>query len=87
MVRCRALRHTQVPHSLAPPGSAEGHCESSGRKRTIAQAVAKDGGERVLRTVGGPSCVAKNRYRITDDLPLAWPAFVNALSHHQPTQE
>jgi hypothetical protein len=58
-----------------------------GRKRTIAQAIGKDGGERVLRTVGGPSCVAKNRYGITDDLPLAWPAFVNALSHHQPIQE
>lgn len=58
-----------------------------GRKRTIAQAIGKDGGERVLRTVGGPSCVAKNRYGITDDLPLAWPAFVHALSHHQPNQE
>jgi hypothetical protein len=58
-----------------------------GRKRTIAQAIGKDGGERVLRTVGGPSCVAKNRYGITDDLPLSWPAFVHALSNHQPAQE
>lgn len=51
-----------------------------GRKRTIAHAVGKDGGERVLRTVGGPSCVAKNCYGLTEELPLAWPAFVNALS-------
>lgn len=58
-----------------------------GRKRTIAQAIGKDGGERVLRTVGGPSCVAKNRYGITDDLPLSWPAFVHALSNHPLKQE
>lgn len=58
-----------------------------GRKRTIAQAIGKDGGERVLRTVGGPSCVAKNRYGIIDDLPLSWPAFVHALSNHKPAQE
>ena len=43
-----------------------------GRKRTIAHAVGKDGGERVLRTVGGPSCVAKNRYNLDGELPLDW---------------
>jgi hypothetical protein len=53
------------------------------RKRTIAHAIGRDGGERVLRTVGGPSCVAKNRYGITDELPLAWAAFVAALSSTQ----
>ncbi|GIW85378.1 MAG TPA: ATP-binding protein [Dehalococcoidia bacterium] len=57
-----------------------------GRKRTIAHALGKDGGERVLRTVGGPSCIAKNRYGLTEDLPLSWAAFVAALSNHQPTQ-
>ena len=55
-----------------------------GRKRTIAHAVGKDGGERVIRTVGGPSCVAKNRYGLTEELPLSWNAFVNALTV-QPT--
>ncbi len=55
-----------------------------GRKRTIAHALGKDGGERVLRTVGGPSCIAKNRYGLTEDLPLSWAAFVAALSNHQP---
>jgi len=54
------------------------------RKRTIAHAIGKDGGERVLRTVGGPSCVAKNRYGLTEELPLSWAAFVSALSNHQP---
>ena len=61
-----------------------------GRKRTIAKAIGKDGGDRVLRTVGGPSCVAKNRYGITEELPLSWDAFVTALSthsHHQPHNE
>lgn len=51
-----------------------------GRKRTIAHAIGKDGGERILRTVGGPSCVAKNRYGLTEELPLSWDAFVNAVS-------
>lgn len=50
------------------------------RKRTIAHAIGKDGGERILRCVGGPTCVAKNRYGITDELPLSWGAFVAALS-------
>jgi hypothetical protein len=53
------------------------------RKRTIAHAIGRDGGERVLRTVGGPSCIAKNRYGITEELPLSWAAFVAALSANQ----
>ncbi len=60
-----------------------------GRKRTIARAIGKDGGDRVLRTVGGPSCVAKNRYGIADELPLDWAAFMTALTttHQPPTEE
>jgi hypothetical protein len=54
------------------------------RKRTIAHAIGKDGGERILRCVGGPSCVAKNRYGITNELPLSWAAFIQALSNNQP---
>jgi hypothetical protein len=57
-------------------------CEDAGfnRKRTIAHAIGRDGGERILRCVGGPSCVAKNRYGIREDLPLSWAAFVDAMS-------
>lgn len=51
-----------------------------GRKRSIAHAIGKDGGERVLRAIGGPSCVAKNRFGLTEELPLAWSAFMSALS-------
>jgi hypothetical protein len=54
------------------------------RKRTIAHAVGKDGGERIVRCVGGPTCVAKNRYGISGELPLSWPAFIQALSNQQP---
>jgi hypothetical protein len=53
------------------------------RKRTIAHAIGKDGGERILRCVGGPTCVAKNRYGITEELPLSWSAFIQALSNNQ----
>src|SRR5262249_59393239 len=53
------------------------------RKRTIAHALGRDGGERVLRCVGGPSCIAKNRYGLTEELPLSWAAFVSALSTSQ----
>jgi hypothetical protein len=53
------------------------------RKRTIAHALGKDGGERILRTTGGPSCIAKNRYGLVGDLPLAWTAFVEGLSNTQ----
>nr|BDD45926.1 hypothetical protein 6 [Pseudomonadaceae bacterium] len=60
-------------------------CEDAGfnRKRTIAHAIGGDGGERVLRCVGGPSCVAKNRYGIAEELPLSWTAFIQALSSNQ----
>jgi len=53
------------------------------RKRTIANAIGKDGGERILRCVGGPSCIAKNRFGIAEELPLSWAAFMAALSNTQ----
>ena len=40
--------------------------------RTKATAVGKGGGERILRCVGGPSCIAKNRYDLPAELPLDW---------------
>jgi hypothetical protein len=49
------------------------------RKRTIAHAIGKDGGERIMRAFGSPSCVAKNRYGIAEELPLSWSAFVSAM--------
>ncbi|MGB7323966.1 MAG: ATP-binding protein [Rubripirellula sp.] len=58
--------------------------EESGfnRKRTTAHAIGKEGGERVIRAFGSPTCVAKNRYGIGEELPLSWPAFVGAIANH-----
>jgi hypothetical protein len=45
--------------------------------------VCSAAGERVHRCVGGPSCIAKNRYGIVGELPLSWAAFMSALSNNQ----
>ena len=50
-----------------------------GRERTTAAGLGKDGGERILRCVGSPACVAKNRYNLPAELPLSWPALMAAL--------
>jgi len=52
---------------------------SFNRSRTIAAGQGRDGGERILRCVGGPSCIAKNRYGLPAELPLAWPALMAGL--------
>jgi len=57
------------------------------RKRTIANAIGKGGGDRILRCVGGPSCIAKNRFGIVEELPLSWAAFMTALTNNQSTGE
>ena len=56
-----------------------------GRKRGVAFGIGKDGGERVLRTIGGPSCVAKNRFSLPEQLPLSWPAFMAAFTNPSQT--
>ncbi len=55
--------------------------EESGfnRKRTTAHAIGRDGGERIIRSYGSPSCVAKNRYGISEELPLSWSEFVAGM--------
>lgn len=58
-----------------------------GRDRTIAAGLGKDGGERVLRTVGSPACVAKNRYGLPAELPLSWPALMQALTRSPDTTD
>lgn len=49
------------------------------RTRSIAVPLGSDGGERILRTVGGPSCIAKNRFSLPAEIPLSWPALMRAL--------
>ena len=50
------------------------------RTRNIAHGLGKDGGERILRCIGGPSCVAKNRYGLPAELLLDWPTLMSAIS-------
>jgi hypothetical protein len=50
-----------------------------GRQRAIAAPVGAGGGDRILRTVGGPSCVAKNRYGLPPELPLSWQSIVSGI--------
>ena len=57
-----------------------------GRERTIAVGLGADGGERVIRTIGGPSCIAKNRYNLPYELPLSWDAFVSVLNNNNSNQ-
>ncbi|MAT16311.1 MAG: oxidoreductase [Planctomyces sp.] len=54
-----------------------------GRKRSIAAPIGVAGGERVLRCVGGPTCVAKNRFCLPEELPLDWQSFMNSLINKQ----
>jgi len=61
--------------------------EDSGfnKTRNIAKPIGAGGGERILKCVGAPSHVAKNRYGIVDELPLEWDSFVNAVKEKQGT--
>jgi hypothetical protein len=59
------------------------HKEDAGfnRERTIAAPLGADGGERIIRTVGGPACVAKNRFKLPGELPLSWDALMAAMAN------
>ena len=46
--------------------------------RAIATAIGADGGERVLRTIGSPACIAKNRFNLPGEIPLSWQSFIAA---------
>ena len=48
--------------------------------RAIATAIGADGGERILRTVGSPACIAKNRFNLPSEIPLSWAAFMEAYA-------
>lgn len=42
--------------------------------------IGRDGGERVLRCVGSPTCIAKSRYQLPAEMPLDWDAFMAEYS-------
>lgn len=39
-----------------------------------------DGGERILRCVGSPTCIAKSRYALPAEIPLSWADFMREFS-------
>lgn len=47
-----------------------------------AQAVGKNGGDRILRTNASPACSAKNRYNLPEELPLTWQALSDAINNN-----
>ena len=57
------------------------------RTRTKAAPVGRDGGERILRCIGGPSCIAKNRYCLPAELPLDWDTLAAGLFNQPNTNQ
>jgi hypothetical protein len=53
------------------------------RTRNKAVPIGADGGERVLRCIGGPACIAKNRYNLPAELPLEWDALATGIFNQQ----
>lgn len=51
------------------------------KKRAVAQPIGKSGGDRVLRCVGSPACIAGNRYGMPDEIPLTWDAVIEAITN------
>jgi len=47
----------------------------------------QDQNERILRTVGGPHCAAKNRYGLPAEIPLFWPALMSGLTQKTPEEK
>jgi len=56
------------------------------RVRTIATGIGADGGERILRTVGSPACIAKNRYNLPAEIPLSWAALMDGMNQNTSNQ-
>jgi len=49
-------------------------------KTTIAAGIGPDGGDRILNVCGSPAILAKNRYGLTGEVPLAWEPLFEAFS-------
>lgn len=57
--------------------------ETAKNDRVIAAPVGKDGGDRILRCIGGPGCVAKNRYGLPETIPFSWQSLLDAMAKAQ----
>lgn len=55
--------------------------ESNFKKvRTRATGIGADGGDRILKCIGSPSAVAKNRFGLPYEIPLSWDAIVSNMN-------
>jgi hypothetical protein len=54
--------------------------KSDDTSRPLAIPVGANGGDRIIRTVGGPACIAKNRYDLPPEIPMDWNAFQAGLA-------
>ncbi len=55
------------------------------KTRTLVSGLGKDGGERILRCIGSPSCRAKNRYNLPYEIPLSWDALAIEIKKNRGT--
>lgn len=53
------------------------------KTRTIVSGLGKDGGQRVLRCIGSPSCRAKNRYNLPYEIPLSWDVLAAEIARNR----
>lgn len=51
-----------------------------GNERVVATPIGANGGDRIIRTVGSPACIAKNRFGLPNEIPLSWAAFIEAYT-------
>jgi hypothetical protein len=57
--------------------------ERNDKDRASAKPIGAGGGDRILRTEGGPACLAKNRYGMPPEIPLSWTAVCDAITRSQ----
>jgi hypothetical protein len=50
-----------------------------GRQRAVAQPIGSEGGDRIIRCIGSPFCVAKNRFSLPEEIPLSWASLVSEI--------
>lgn len=51
--------------------------------KAIPRPIGAAGGDRIIRTVAGPACSAKNRYNLPEELPLDYAEFAKAINQKQ----
>ncbi len=55
-----------------------------GKEWTLAVGIGENGGKRILRSVGSPACIAKNRYGLPSQFDLSWDLFMQYFNNPAP---